>query len=216
MTSIVLVEDHNVVRQGLKALLDSQDDFTVVSEAGDGLTALQLVGEHQPDILILDLKLPSLSGAEVARQVGDISPQTGVVILSMYSDDHHVIESLRSGARSYVLKDGSAAELVFAVRETLAGRRYLSPPLSERAIEAYVASGPAGGVKPYESLTPREREVLHLTAQGHTSSDIARLLSISARTAEAHRANLMRKLGLRNKADLVRYAVKSGVVSRDE
>lgn len=216
MTSIVLVDDHNVVRQGLRALLEAEDDFEVVGEAGDGLTAVALIEQFEPDILVLDLKLPSLSGVEVAKKGVVISPKTAVVILSMYSDDRHVIESLCAGARGYVLKDASATELVFAVREALAGHRYLSPPLYDRAIEAYVMSAPALEAEAYDSLTPREREVLELTAKGLTSPDIAGVLTISARTAEAHRANLMRKLGLRNKADLVRFAVTTGVLSEDE
>lgn len=212
MTTIVLADDHPVVRQGLRALLETEPDFRVVGEAGDGLEATRLVERLQPNMLVLDLMLPGLSGLEVTRLVRQQSPQTHVVILSMHADESYVLEALKNGAIGYVLKDSSAADLVHAVREGAAGRRYLSPPLSERAIERYIQKGEAATQDIYETLTTREREVLHLAAEGHKIAAIAARLFISPRTVETHHANLMRKLGLRTQTDLIRYALRRGIL----
>ena len=212
MTTIVLADDHPIVRQGLRALLETEPDFRVVGEAGDGLEATRLVERLQPNMLVLDLMLPGLSGLEVTRLVRQHSPQTHVVILSMHADESYVLEALKNGAIGYVLKDSSAADLVHAVREGAAGRRYLSPPLSERAIERYIQKGEAATQDIYETLTTREREVLHLAAEGHTIAAIAARLFISPRTVETHHANLMRKLGLRTQTDLIRYALRRGIL----
>ncbi len=212
MTSIVLADDHHVVRQGLRALLEGQPDFQLVGEAGDGLEAVQLTERLKPDVLIIDLMMPSLNGLEATRQVSQRSPQTRVVILSMHANEAYVLEALRNGAAGYVLKDSSAADLVHAVREVVAGRRYLSAPLSERAIAAYIQKASDVTTDPYEMLTNREREVLHLAAEGYTNAEIADQLSISPRTAETHRANLMHKLGLHTHTDLIRYALRRGIL----
>jgi len=211
-TTIVLADDHQVVRHGLRSLLEAEPDFSVVGETGDGLEAAQLVERLQPDVLVLDLMMPGLNGLEVTRQVSQRSPRTRVVILSMHASEAHVLEALRSGAAAYVLKESTSAELVRAVREAVAGRRYLSSPLSERAIEAYMQKAESAALDPYEMLTAREREVLHLVVQGHTSAEIADRLFISRRTVETHRANLMRKLGLRTHTDLIRYALQRGIL----
>jgi two-component system response regulator NreC len=211
-TTIVLADDHHVVRHGLRSLLEAEPDFSVVGETGDGLEAVQLVERLQPDVLVLDMMMPSLNGLEVTRQVGQRSPRTHVVILSMYASEGHVLEALRAGAMAYVLKESTYAELVRAVREAVAGRRYLSPPLSERAIEAYMEKAESAALDPYEMLTAREREVLHLVVKGHTSAEIADRLFVSRRTVETHRANLMRKLGLRTHTDLIRYALQRGIL----
>ena len=211
-TTIVLADDHQVVRHGLRSLLEAEPDFSVVGETGDGLEAAQLVERLQPDVLVLDLMMPGLNGLEVTRQVSQRSPRTRVVILSMHASEAHVLEALRSGAAAYVLKESTSAELVRAVREAVAGRRYLSSPLSERAIEAYMKKAESAALDPYEMLTAREREVLHLVVQGHTSAEIADRLFISRRTVETHRANLMRKLGLRTHTDLIRYALQRGIL----
>jgi len=216
MTTIVLADDHHVVRQGLRALLEAVPDFSVVGEAGDGLEALQLVERLQPNVLVLDLRMPGLSGLEVARQVGQRSPGTRVVILSMYDDEAYVLEALGHGADGYVLKDSSAAHLVEAVRQVAIGRRYLSPPLSERTVEAYVQRAKETLLDEYETLTAREREVLHLVVEGYTSAEIADLLSISPRTVDTHRTNLMRKLGLRTPTSLIRYALRRGILPMEE
>lgn len=212
MTTIVLADDHQVVRQGLRALLEEEPDLRLLGEAGDGLETIQLVERLCPDVLVLDLMMPGLNGLEVTRQVGKRAPQTRVIILSMHADEAYVLEALRNGACGYVLKDASVAELVQAVREVAAGRRYLSSPLSERAIEAYVETAQGSVLDRYETLTDREREVLHLVAEGHTNVEIATRLSISPRTAETHRANMMRKLGLHTRTDVIRYALQRGII----
>jgi DNA-binding NarL/FixJ family response regulator len=212
MTTIVLADDHHVVRQGLRSLLEAEPDFSVVGETGDGVEAAQLVERLQPDVLVLDLMMPGLNGLEVTRQVSQRSPRTRVVILSMHADEAHVLEGLRAGAVAYVLKESTSAELVRAIREAVAGRRYLSPPLSERAIEVYMQKVESTVLDPYETLTAREREVLHLVAEGYTNAEIADRLFISRRTVETHRANLMRKLGLRTQTDLISYALRRGIL----
>jgi two-component system, NarL family, response regulator NreC len=210
--TIVLADDHQVMRQGLRALLDAEPGLSVVGEAADGADALGLVERLQPDVLVVDVMMPGLGGLEVTRRVRPRSSGTQVVVLSMYANEAYVLEALRNGACGYVLKEASATELVHAVRGAAQGRRYLSPPLSERAIEAYVERTRAGTVDPHETLTPREREVLYLAAQGHSNPEIAARLSISPRTAEAHRAHVLRKLGLHGQTDLVRYALRRGVL----
>jgi len=216
VTTIVLADDHHVVRQGLKALLEAEPDFRVVGETGDGLEVVPLVERLQPDVLLLDLMMPSLNGLEVTRQVSWRSPQTRIVILSMHANEAYVLEALRAGAAAYVLKESTADELVRAIREATAGRRYLSPPLSARAIEVYVEKVEETMLDPYETLTTREREVLHLAAEGHTNAEIAARLFISPRTVETHRANMMRKLDLRTRTDLIRYALQRGILPLED
>jgi DNA-binding NarL/FixJ family response regulator len=211
-TVIVLADDHQMVRQGLRGLLEEEPDFSIAGEAADGLQTIDLVDRVKPDVLVIDLMMPGLSGLEVTRQVRQRSPRTHIVILSMYSNEAYVLEAIRNGAAAYVLKDSSAADLVHAVREVVAGRRYLSPPLSERAIETYAEKAKSTSLDPYETLTTRERQVLHLAAEGYTNTEIGDRLSISPRTVETHRANLMRKLGLESQTDLIRYALHRGII----
>ena len=215
-TSIVLVDDHQLVRQGLRALLEAEPDFSIIGEAANGLEAAESVQRLGPDILIVDLKMPSLSGLEVTRQVSQRWPQTRVVILSMYSDEGYVLEALRNGASAYVLKQSSADDLVRAVRQAVVGRHYLSPPLSERVIDVYREKVKNAASDPYDTLTHREREVLHLAAEGNSNAETAARLSISPRTAEVHRVNMRRKLGLRNQTELVVYAIRRGFIPVDE
>lgn len=210
-TTIVLGDDHNIVLTGLRALLEAQPGFEVIGEAADGLKVTSLAERLKPDVLVVDLMMPGLGGFDVTRRVTKKLPETRVVILSMYSSEAHVVEAMRSGASAYVLKDASTEDLVTAIREAAAGRRFLSAPYSNDLIESYLKR--TGGVDPYETLTPREREVLHLVAEGLTSGEIALRLYISPRTAESHRANLMRKLGLRSRTDLVKFAFQRGIVA---
>jgi two-component system response regulator NreC len=215
-TTIMLADDHKIVRQGLRALLEAEPDLHLVGETGDGLEAVQLAERLCPDVLVLDLMMPGLGGLEVTLQVGKRSPQTRVIILSMHADEAYVLEALKNGAAGYVLKESSADELVQAVREVVAGRRFLSSPLSERAIDAYVSKAQEVALDRYETLTAREREVLHLAAEGHTNAEIGDRLSISSRTVETHRANMMRKLALRSQTDLIRYALRRGIIPMED
>jgi two-component system response regulator NreC len=215
-TAIVLADDHPVVRRGMRTLLESEADFSVVGEAGDGLETVRMVARLQPDVLVLDLMMPGLSGLEILRIIPQRSPKTRVVVLSMHSNNAFIAEALKNGATAYVLKGSSEEDLVRAVREAAAGRRFLSPPVTEIAIDAYIEQARAGPFDPHETLTPREREVLQLAAEGKTNPEIAAVLHISQRTVENHRARLMRKLGLQNQSELVRHALRHGLVSLDE
>jgi DNA-binding NarL/FixJ family response regulator len=213
--TLLLADDHQIVRQGLQAILRTESDVRLVGEAADGPETIRLVERLRPDVLVLDLMMPGLNGLEVARQLARRAPQTGIVMLSMHANEAYVVEAFRVGAKGYVLKESGAEELIRAVREVAAGRRYLSPPLSEQALGTYASRAAATQVDPYNTLTLREREVLQFTAEGHSGSEIARRLHISPRTVESHRANLMRKLGAHNQRELVRYAVERGIPSKE-
>jgi len=213
MISILLADDHQVVRKGLKALLSAEPDFNIVGESGDGLETIKLVEQLQPEVLVLDLMMLGVNGLEVTRQLNKKCPGTGIVILSMHSNEAYVLEALRSGAKAYILKESPPEELIRAIKEVSSGRRYLSSPLSEKAIEAYTQKTEAKIEDPYEQLTTREREIFQLTAQGCTNTEIASKLYISPRTVETHRTNLMRKLELRNHTQLIQYAIKRGIIS---
>lgn len=212
---IVLADDHLIVRQGLHALLETELDFDVVGETGDGISAVELVKKLDPDIVVLDLMMPGLNGLDVARQLGKQSPRTKIIILSMHDDEGFVLEALSNGVSGYVLKDTGSAELIHAVRDVHSGHRYLSPSLSDRAIDIYEQMNRAATTDKYETLTSREREVLHLSAEGLTSNRIAMRLGISVRTAETHRSNVMHKLGVHSQADLTRYAIRRGIISSE-
>ncbi len=216
MPTILLADDHHVVRLGLRALLDAEPGFEVVGEATDGLETRRMVETLKPEVLIVDLMMPGLNGLEVTRQVSQRTRQTRIIILSMHANEAYVLEALRNGASAYVLKDSRADDLVYAVREVMEGRRYLSPPLSERAINSYIRQANESTLDPYETLTNREREVLNLAAQGYNATEIAQKLSISGRTAETHRANLMRKLDLHTQTDLIRYALRRGIIALED
>jgi two-component system, NarL family, response regulator NreC len=214
MISIVLADDHHIVRQGLRALLETESGFSLVGETGDGLEAVRIVERLNPRVLVCDLMMPGLNGLEVTRQVTNRT-KTRVVILSMHASDAYVSEALKNGARGYVLKDSQSSELVRAIREVAAGRRFLSHPLSQREIERYDQKRLSGHTDPFDTLTGREREVLQLAAEGLTNIQISERLFISPRTTETHRANLMRKLFLQNQSELIRYAVKRGIITVD-
>lgn len=213
-STIVLADDHKVVRQGLRAILEAEPRLRVVGEAGSGLDAIRLVERLHPAVVVLDLMMPGLNGLEAIRQIRKRSPKTRVVILSMHKDESYVIEALKNGAVAYVLKDSSAEELVKAVHEAAADRRYLSPPLSDSAIGAYMQRSSAAA-DPYDTLTEREREVLQLAAEGHTNAAIGKRLFISPRTVEVHRANMMQKLQLRNQSELIRYALRRRILPHE-
>ncbi len=211
MTTVIIADDHEIVRRGLRGILEGEGGCRVVAEAADGLTAAQLVEKHKPQVLVLDLNMPRLHGIEVLRQSRTTSPHTRVIVLSMHNDEPYVIESLRGGASAYILKGSESQEILQALKEVLAGRRFLSATLSEWAINALVAK-PADDADPLQSLTQRERMVVQLAAEGHTNAEIAEKLFISPRTAETHRTNLLRKLGLQTQTDLVRFAIRKGLI----
>ena len=212
MITALIADDHEIVRRGLRTILETDGVCTIVGEAADGLAAVQLVEKHKPAILILDLNMPRLHGIEVLRQTRATSPHTRVIVLSMHNDEAYVIETLRAGAMAYILKGSESQEISRALAEVLAGRRFLSAPLSEWAINALVAK-PADAGDPLQAITPRERMVLQLAAEGASNSEIAEKLFISPRTAETHRTNLLRKLGLQTQTDLVRFAIRKGLLS---
>lgn len=206
MTRILLADDHVVVRQGLQRLLSEQADFTVVGEAGDGATTLRLVEELQPDVLLLDLVMPGVSGLEILEALRDCSPQTRIVVLSMHDNSGYVLRALRGGALAYVLKESSDRELLAAIRCALQGRHYLSAPLIEHVVAAYLQSPPSDSLD--NSLSAREREVLHLLGTGQANTQIATTLGVSPDTVETFCRRLRSKLDLHSQADLRRYALQ--------
>jgi two-component system response regulator NreC len=209
MTTILIADDHNVMRQGLHALLTAQPDFEVVGEAGDGVEAVRQVECLHPDVLVLDMIMPGFSGIEVLKRLNKRPPTCAVVMLSMYGADGYVKEAIKSGAKGYILKKDSVEELTSAIREVLAGRHYISPSLTRKVIDSY--AGINQKRDPYDTLTSREREVLHMVAAGGTSAQISTKLFISRRTVEFHRANIMNKLRLRSQQALARYCLEAGI-----
>jgi DNA-binding NarL/FixJ family response regulator len=213
MITIVIAEDHSVVRQGLKLLLSNENDFRLVGEAEDGLEAVHLVEKLTPRILVLDMAIPRLHGLDVLRQIR--SHKTRTVVLSMYAEEFYVAQSFRYGAAAYVLKKSSGTELVRAIRKAHQGGRYLGESLSPALMEtAWPKSRgkSSGTLDPYETLTNRERTILQLNAEGYSSAEVGKKLFISPRTVETHRANLMRKLNLRSQTDLVRFAIRRKII----
>lgn len=204
---LLLVDDHDLVRQGLKALLEKQG-FQVVGEASDGQAALRLVAKDQLDVAIMDISMPVLNGIDAAREVTKLSPKTKVILLTQHDEDHYVTEALRSGAKGYVLKGQAGDDLVHAIREVCGGSIYLSPGISRTVVEAYLSKTCA----PADPLSGRERQVLQLVGEGKSTKDVAQQLGISVKTAESHRARLMKKLDIHETASLVRYAIRRGLI----
>ena len=215
MIEIVLADDHQVVLEGFKALLAAEPDLRVVGEAHDGLQVIPVVEKLRPDVLVVDLMMPGLNGLDVLKQLRAKNLPTRAAVLSMHANEAYVVEALRSGASGYVLKQAHARALVEAIRAIAQGGRYLSPPLSEEQIRAYEARAKPNAVDPHDTLTGREREVLQLAAEGLTNAEIGDRLGIGKRTVETHRANLIAKLGLKSQAELVKYAIKRGLLSVD-
>lgn len=212
----LLVDDHTVVREGLRFLLDARADIEVVGEADSGREALDLVAELHPDVVVLDIAMPGLSGIEAARRVRGSSPSTQVVILSMHSTREHVFRALQAGALGYLVKESAGAELVEAVRAAHAGHRYLSQRIEDRVIDEYIREREGAEVEgPLACLSPREQEVLRLVVEGKTSEEIGDILSLSPKTIETYRSRMMRKLDISGLPGLVKFAIKHGLTSLD-
>lgn len=212
MISVVLADDHPMVCRGLRTLVEASKDFEVVGEAQDGREAIRLVETLNPNLLILDLVMPGMSGLDVIRHVKRHKKTTRIVVYSMHASEVYVLEAMRAGADGYVLKESATAQILYAMRRVTEGEPYLSPPLSESAVAAYLEKTAAAPIDPLASLTARERQVLRLAAEGRSSGEIAVQLGISSRTAETHRANLMGKLGLHNQTELVLFAVRRSIL----
>lgn len=207
MIKIVLADDHTVVREGFRMVLETQAEFQVIGEGRDGLEAIRLVETLKPDVLVVDLMMPGINGLEVVRQVHN---HTRVVVLTMHDHESYVLEALRNGAYGYVLKDATPKELVEAIQKAAIGQHYLSAPFADRAIELY-AQMHVSAEDPYDTLSDREREVLQLAGQGYSNQEIGEMLKISSRTVEVHRAKLMRKLNIKGQTELIRYVIQHGL-----
>ena len=217
MIRVVVADDHHIVRQGIHALLEKTPDIEVVGEAQDGREALEAVTRLEPDVLVVDISMPYLSGIQVAERLQTTRFHTRIVILSMYSDETLVRQALNKGAVGYLLKRSVSEELLIAIRAVSRGETYLSPEVASLVLGDYLSGkGLAGSESLFEKLSPREREVLKLVAEGYASREIAELMTISVKTVEKHRANLMSKLAVRDLAGLIRIAIKHGLIFLDE
>ncbi len=216
MINIILVDDHPIIRQGLRGLLETEPDLKVIAEANDGQSALHAIEGNKADIVILDISMPGLNGLDVTRKITKDFPNTKVIVLSMHSDESYVLRALRNGAQGYVLKASATEDLLQAIRTVLRGEYYFSHSISQRAASLYVEKARSNEFSdPYDLLTDREREVLQLSAEGYTAAQIAEKLFLSQRTVEMHRANFMSKLNLHNQTELIRFAIRHGILPPD-
>ena len=211
---VMLVDDHKLVRAGLRALLESLEGVEVVAEAAHGRQALGLMATHHPNVVLMDIGMPEMNGLEATARIVKDFPNSRVIILSMHSSEEYVLKALRAGAAGYLIKDAGSAELEVAVRAVARGESYLSPAVSKHVVGEYVRRV-SGEEHPLEVLTPRQREILQLLAEGHSTQDIAQILNISAKTVETHRAQLMERLDIHDLAGLVRYAIRAGLVNSE-
>jgi DNA-binding NarL/FixJ family response regulator len=214
---IVLADDHTLVRGGIRALLESIPNVEVIAESGDGREALELIAEHEPEVALLDIGMPSMNGLEVARQASKDHPRTKVVILSMHADAAYVKQALQAGVAGYLLKGAAVAELPLALQSVARGEVYLTPKVSQSVVQGFLREGPESeeGSGSSEGLTRRQREILQLIAEGKSTKEIAHVLDVSVKTVETHRMRLMDRLGIHDVPGLVRYAIRSGIVSPD-
>jgi two-component system response regulator NreC len=211
---ILLADDHNILRDGMRLLLERQAGFSVVGEAADGREIVQLTQAHAPDVVVMDIAMPNMNGIEATRRIVEKFPKTGVVILSMHYDESYVIRSLKAGARAYLLKDAMKAELIAAIRAVAEGRSFFSPRISRILQEDYVeALGRKGSDDTYDLLTEREREILQLVAEGKTNKEIASSLNVSLYTVDTHRTHILQKLNLHSVPEVILYAVRKGIIS---
>ena len=213
---IILAEDHNILRAGLKALLSSNPDFEIVGEADNGRDAIRRVIQLKPDLVIMDLSMPGMNGMDAVREIKDRMPEVTVLVLTVHSEEEYVMASLQAGANGYVLKDATHNELLTATERVLAGKTYLSPDITEKVVNSYLNTG-TGRQEPvtrWDTVTQRERQILKLIAEGHTNRSMAEYLCISVKTVEKHRANLMKKLDLHSVSALTTFALDKGIISR--
>lgn len=211
---ILLADDHEVVRDGVRALLEKQSDMTVIGEASDGRETVQLAEEHAPDVVVMDIAMPNMNGIEATRRIVASLPRTAVVILSMHQDESYVLRSLKAGAKGYLLKDSLRSDVIEAVRTVSQGRSFLTRKVSRMLQEDYVRVMQNRGVEDsYDLLTDREREVLQLIAEGKTNKEVGSVLNISTTTVETHRTHILQKLGLHSVPDIILYAVRKGIIS---
>lgn len=211
---VVIVEDHTILREGVRSLLSSNANLEIVADAADGREALQCVERLKPDLVITDLSMPRMSGVDVIRSVKKLSPETKVIALTVHKTEEYIIATFKAGADGYLLKDSTYAELEMAVKHVLSGRRYVSPGISDKIVAGYLEGrGPIPENSAWDTLTPREREILKLIAEGFKNKEIARDLCISVKTVEKHRSNLMEKLDLHSAQALTTYAIERGLLS---
>jgi DNA-binding NarL/FixJ family response regulator len=211
---VLLADDHTLVRAGIRSLLETIQDVEVVAESGDGRETLELIALHRPDLVLLDIGMPGLNGVEIARQCERVSPKTRVVMLSMYDDRTHVMQAIRAGATGYLLKGAAVAELPLAVKAVMAGETYLTPRVSRHVVDGFLQDQQSDA-DPLTGLTQRQREILQLIAEGKSTKEIAGVLDVSVKTIETHRARLMERLGIHDVPGLVRFAIRSGLVSSE-
>ena len=211
-THVLLADDHTVVRSGLKMVLDSQPDIEVVAEAGDGAEAVKLALDPGVDLAILDVAMPRMTGLQAVAELHKRRPELRTLILSMYEDERFFFEALKAGASGYVLKSAANRDLIEAIRAAMRGQSFLYPAAVTALIRDYLERAKSGESVPEDPLTPREQEVVKLIAEGHSSEEIAETLVISKKTVERHRANILEKLGMRNRVELTRYAIRRGLI----
>jgi len=210
---ILLADDHTVVRDGLRALLEKQPDMTVVAEASDGRDSIRLAEEQSPDVVVMDIGMPSLNGIEATRRILAANPRTAVVMLSMHQDESYVLRSLKAGAKGYLLKDSLRGDVIDAIRAVAQGRSFLTRKVRLMLQEDYVRQMESRGLEDsYDLLTDREREVLHMVAEGKSNKEVAGSLNISPTTVETHRSHILQKLGIHSVPELILYAVRKGIV----
>jgi DNA-binding NarL/FixJ family response regulator len=210
---ILLADDHTLMRQGLRKILEERHEWHVIAEASDGRAAVSLAIEHQPDVAVLDIGMPLLNGIEAARQIARRAPQVKVVILSMHADEAYVTQVLHAGAKGYLLKDSADTDLIRAIEAVIEGKSFFSPSVARVLLDDYVRTLAERGITDrYESLSEREREVFQLVAEGLANKEIAELLCVSPSTVETHRARIMEKLDVHSAAEIVLYAVRRGVI----
>ena len=211
---IILADDHNILRDGMRLLLERQPGFEVVGEARDGREIVDLAREQRPDVIVMDIAMPNMNGIEATRRIVETRPETGIVILSMHYDESYVLRSLKAGAKAYLLKDALKAELIAAIRAVSEGRSFFSPKISRVLQEDYIeALGRKDADDSYELLTGREREILQLVAEGKTNKEIASILNVSMYTVDTHRTHILQKLNLHSVPELILYAVRKGIIS---